>query len=70
MCHAELNAIVNSDRTDFTDCKMYVTRIPCRECAKIIIQSNIKEVFYEPGKMDIETVTMFDALNEEGFQLK
>ncbi|KOB73498.1 Deoxycytidylate deaminase, partial [Operophtera brumata] len=46
VCHAELNAIVNAQRTDLTDCTMYVTRIPCADCAKLIVQSNIKRVFY------------------------
>lgn len=45
VCHAELNAVLNSfgERT----CKkIYVTRFPCNECAKVIIQSRISRVIY------------------------
>lgn len=44
--HAEANAIVNSS-TPLKDCRIYVTLFPCNECAKLIIQSGIKKVYYE-----------------------
>ena len=47
--HAEANAILNSSRS-VKDCKMYCHLSPCNECAKIIIQSGIKEVIYESDK--------------------
>ncbi|PPE06274.1 deoxycytidylate deaminase [Mesoplasma corruscae] len=47
--HAELNAIVNA-RADLSDCSLYITLFPCNECAKIIIQAGIKEVFYTGDK--------------------
>ena len=43
--HAELNAILNSN-TNLRDSICYVTLFPCNECAKAIIQSGIKKVFY------------------------
>ena len=43
--HAEPNAILNSS-VDLEGSKMYVTLYPCNECAKLIIQSGIKEVVY------------------------
>lgn len=43
--HAELNAILNSNR-DLRGCKLYVGMHPCNECAKAIIQAGIKEVYY------------------------
>ena len=46
VCHAELNAIVNKYSADIRGCRMYVGLFPCNECAKLIIQSGIKEVFY------------------------
>ena len=48
VCHAELNAIVNfrGDRKDLEEAKIYVDLFPCNECAKIIVQSGIKEVIY------------------------
>ncbi|XP_063635305.1 deoxycytidylate deaminase-like [Cydia splendana] len=46
VCHAELNAIVNKNSVDVKNCSIYVTLIPCNECAKLIIQSRIREVVY------------------------
>jgi len=46
VCHAELNAIVNSHMTDLRGCEMYVTTFPCNECAKLIIQSRIRRLKY------------------------
>ncbi len=43
--HAEPNAILNSS-VDLHGSRMYVTLYPCNECAKLIIQSGIKEVIY------------------------
>lgn len=43
--HAELNAILNS-HSDLTDCSIYVTHYPCNECAKAIIQSGIKKIYF------------------------
>ena len=45
VCHAELNAIVNSTK-NLKGCSMYVAMFPCNECAKLIIQSWIKKVVY------------------------
>lgn len=47
--HAELNAILNAKR-DLKDCKIYVALFPCNECAKSIIQSGIKEIYYLSDK--------------------
>ena len=42
VCHAELNAILNSVSRDLNECSIYVGLFPCNECAKAIIQSGIK----------------------------
>lgn len=47
--HAEANAILNSS-TSLNDSRIYVTLFPCNECAKLIIQSGIKEVVYLEDK--------------------
>ena len=65
VCHSELNAILNSN-TDVRNCKLYVTLFPCNECAKVIIQSGIKEIVYLSDKYDgtegnIAAKKMFDA---------
>ncbi|CAG9782530.1 unnamed protein product [Diatraea saccharalis] len=46
VCHAEMNAILNKNSSDVRDCTIFVGLFPCNECAKIIIQSGIKEVVY------------------------
>lgn len=50
ICHAELNAILNSIGKELEGCKIYSTLFPCNECAKAIIQSGIKEVIYLSDK--------------------
>ncbi len=50
VCHAELNAILNSISRDLTGCTLYVDLFPCNECAKAIIQSGIKKVIYRDDK--------------------
>lgn len=49
VCHAELNAILNSVKAT-RGCKIYVGLFPCHECAKAIIQSGIEEVIYLSDK--------------------
>lgn len=44
--HAEQNCIVSSPYADLSNCKMYVSLCPCPDCAKLIIQSGIKEIIY------------------------
>jgi dCMP deaminase len=50
VCHAEVNAILNKNSIDVKGCTLYVALFPCNECAKIIIQSRIKEVVYLSDK--------------------
>ena len=47
--HAEPNAILNST-SSLVGCTIYVTLFPCCECAKLIIQSGIKEIVYISDK--------------------
>ena len=52
VCHAEMNAILNyrGSKKDLEHAKIYVDLFPCNECAKIIIQSGIKDVIYLSDK--------------------
>ena len=64
VCHSELNAILNS-KNNVEGCKLFVTLFPCNECAKVIIQSGIKEVIYLSDKYsgtegNIAAKKMFD----------
>lgn len=47
--HAEVNAILNSTKMLY-GARLYVALFPCNECAKVIIQSGIKEVIYLSDK--------------------
>lgn len=47
--HAEPNAILNSTNK-LDNATLYVTLFPCNECAKLIIQSGIKEIVYVSDK--------------------
>lgn len=50
VCHAELNAVLNSISADLFGCRIYVGLFPCNECTKVIIQSGIEEIIYLSDK--------------------
>lgn len=62
--HAELNAILNA-RQSVEGCTLYCTLLPCNECAKAIVQSGIKSVYYLDQKdkdiYDISLIMMVNA---------
>jgi dCMP deaminase len=65
--HAEANAILNAT-TSLLHATLYVNLFPCNECAKLIIQSGIKEVVYSSDKyadkdFTIASKRMFQAAN-------
>ena len=68
VCHAEMNAILNKNSSDLHGCTLYVTLFPCNECAKLVIQSGIREVVYLSGKHyeDREMVAARRLLNLAG----
>jgi len=47
--HAEANAILNST-VNLENSTLYVTLFPCNDCAKLVIQSGIKELVYLEDK--------------------
>ena len=51
VCHAELNAILNSAHSDLRGSRVYVTLFPCNECAKAIIQSGIRSSIFRINTM-------------------
>lgn len=74
VCHAELNAILNSISRDLKNCTCYVALFPCNECAKAIIQSGIKKVVYLSDKYatadnTIASKKMFDQAGVKYEQL-
>lgn len=67
VCHAETNAILNTNCSELKNCIIYVGLFPCNECAKFIIQAGIKQVVYLSDKHEHKLSTkaakqMFDAV--------
>ncbi len=63
--HAEMNAILNATQS-LKNASIYVTLFPCHECAKMLIQSGIKEIVYygqkyEQTESDVAAKKMLDA---------
>lgn len=70
VCHSEMNAVLNynGSKKDLEGARIYVDLFPCNECAKIIIQSGIKEVVYLSDKYfnsdnNIASRKLFDMCN-------
>jgi len=57
VCHAEMNAILNRNAATVENCHIYVALFPCNECAKMIIQSGIKEIIYYSDKHEEKNST-------------
>ena len=49
MIHSEAKAIIAA-KCDLHGAQLYVTLFPCNECAKLIIESGIKELYYLDDK--------------------
>src|SRR5262249_27716898 len=49
--HAEANALVKSNYT-ITDQQMFCTHMPCRNCAQLIVNSNVTRLFYRNDYRD------------------
>lgn len=49
MIHSEAQAIVNA-KCCLEGSSLYVTLFPCNECAKLIIQAGIKDLYYNDDK--------------------
>jgi len=47
LIHAEVNALIKMDYNNPKGKKMYVSLSPCIDCAKLILNSDIKEVIYK-----------------------
>ena len=44
--HAEANAILNTGANSISGSTIYIRYFPCHECAKLIIQADIKRIVY------------------------
>lgn len=63
--HAEINAMFNAlcSNRDLHDASIFVTTFPCSNCAKAIIQSGIKNIYYLDTYTNEFTFTMLEEAN-------
>ena len=52
--HAEMNAILNATRNgvNINEGTLYVSFIPCSNCAKAIAQTGINKIYYKPSPQE------------------
>ena len=60
--HAESNALMKIAKSTLTskEAVLYTTTSPCFECAKLIIQSGVKKVFYCESYRDMSGITLLE----------
>ncbi len=73
--HAEQNAILNARGKSLEGCRIYVNLFPCHDCARNVIQSGIKKVYYLVDKYShTDSIKaskyMFEKAKVELIQLK
>ncbi|MBO4407753.1 MAG: dCMP deaminase family protein [Clostridiales bacterium] len=57
VCHAEMNAILNSKTADLEGATVYVSLFPCNECTKALIQKKVARIVYLSDKYHDEVNT-------------
>jgi dCMP deaminase len=73
VCHAEMNAIFNSNEIfNLKGGTLYTTLYPCNECSKLIVQSGIKKVVYLEHRYEGKPVYVASAriLEECGIEVE
>ena len=70
--HAESNAIVKlSKSTRSSQCAtLYITLSPCLQCAKLIIQAGIKEIYYKENYNNPEGTNLLKLANIKIYNIK
>jgi dCMP deaminase len=63
--HAEANAILFACKNGISTegCSLYITLSPCIECAKMIVQSGIKEVYFHEEYRNTDAIDFFKKYN-------
>lgn len=70
MLHAEINALLKMDYNNPKKKKMYVTLLPCRMCAKAIVNSGISEVIYKDLYRDESSIEILEEMSIQTRRLK
>src|SRR3954470_4856715 len=66
--HSEENAVINCDAPRFIEKVVFVTHLPCAQCAKRLINlGNVKAVFYE---QDYRIRDSLEVLKSVGIQVE
>ena len=63
--HAEVNAILTA-KQDLTGCTIFVTHVPCSNCAAIIIQAGLTRVVYPKPTEEFQKrwgISIINAMN-------
>ena len=64
-----MNAIMNKNCSSLEGCRIYTTLFPCNECAKLIVQSRMREVVYlSDAQRDTEPNTACAPARRSGTQ--
>jgi dCMP deaminase len=63
--HAEANALVKCDFNFHKKKHMYVTHMPCRQCAKMIINAEISRIVYDVPYRDPSGVELLKSVGVE-----
>ena len=69
--HAESNALAKISKSTLSSdgADLYTTTCPCFDCAKLIIQSGIKRVFYSEDYRDMSGVALLERAGIETKQV-
>lgn len=68
--HSEENAVINCDAPRFIEKFVFVTHLPCVQCAKRLINlGNVKTVFYDNDYRIKDSVTLLQSVGIEVKQI-
>lgn len=68
ICHSIMNAILNKNQHDIKGARVYTSRFPCSECAKLIIQAGVERVIYSSGEVVEASKILFTLAGVSVFQ--
>lgn len=61
--HAEQNALTFANRRELVGATIYVTNLPCMNCARMIANSGIRKVVYECSNKINEKITEYLSID-------
>lgn len=68
--HAEANALIKMNYSDYRDKKIYLTHSPCIVCARMIVNSGIKKVVFCEEYRDTSGLEILKSANIKTENLK